>query len=99
MTTPIITIVGRTNVGKSTLLNRLAGKRQAVVVDSERITRDRVIASISWQEQEYTLVDTGGWQTKPESTLEGKIQLQVELGITQADAIIFLVDAILDSLI
>jgi len=93
MTTPIITIIGRTNVGKSTLLNRLAGKRQAVVVDSERITRDRVLASITWQGQELTLVDTGGWQTKPESTLEGKVQLQVELGITQADAIIFVVDA------
>jgi GTP-binding protein len=93
MTNPIITIVGRTNVGKSTLLNRLAGKRQAVVVDSERITRDRVLASISWQGQELTLIDTGGWQIKPESTLEGKVQLQVELGIAQADAIIFIVDA------
>jgi len=93
MTIPIITIVGRTNVGKSTLLNRLAGKRQAVVVDSERITRDRVIAPVLWQGREFILVDTGGWQTKPESTLESKVQLQVELGITQADAIIFVVDA------
>lgn len=93
MTNPIIAIVGRTNVGKSTLLNRLAGKRLAVVVDSERITRDRVLASISWQGQELTLIDTGGWQTKPESTLEEKVQLQVELAITQADAVIFIVDA------
>ena len=93
MSNPIITIVGRTNVGKSTLLNRLAGKRQAVVVDSERITRDRVLASISWQGQELTLIDTGGWQTKPESSLEEKVQLQLELAITQADAVIFIVDA------
>ena len=67
MTKPIVAIVGRTNVGKSTLLNRLAGKRLAVVADFPGTTRDRVFAPVTWQERELTVVDTGGWQTKPES--------------------------------
>ncbi len=93
MTNAIIAIVGRTNVGKSTLLNRLAGNRKAVVADSDGITRDRVIASILWQGQELTLIDTGGWQNKPASTLEEKVQQQVELAIAQADVIILMMDA------
>jgi len=90
---PIIAIVGRTNVGKSTLLNRLAGKRMAVVGDLPETTRDRVFASASWQGQELTVVDTGGWQIKPPTTLEQKVKQQAEAAITQADVIIFLVDA------
>ncbi len=93
MTKPIIAIVGRTNVGKSTLLNRLAGKRTAVVADLPGTTRDRVFASASWQGQELTLVDTGGWQSKPQSFLEQEITRQAEVAMSQADAIIFLVDA------
>jgi GTPase len=93
MTNAIVAIVGRTNVGKSTLLNRLAGKRKAVVADSDGITRDRILASILWQGQELTLVDTGGWQSKPKSTLEEKVQKQVELAIAQADVIILMMDA------
>jgi len=93
MTKPIIAIVGRTNVGKSTLLNRLAGRRLAVVGDLPGITRDRVFASSSWQGRELTLVDTGGWQMKPGSTLEQKIKQQAEAAIAQADVIIFVVDA------
>jgi len=91
-TKPIIAIVGRTNVGKSTLLNRLAGKRMAVVADSPGTTRDRVFASASWQGQELTIVDTGGWQPKPQSALEQKVRQQVEAAIAQANVIIFLVD-------
>ena len=93
MTRSIIAIVGRPNVGKSTLLNRLAGRRIAVVADLPGTTRDRVIASASWQGREFTLVDTGGWQTKPSSSLEQKVRQQVEAAIAQADAIIFLADA------
>ena len=93
MTRPIIAIVGRTNVGKSTLLNRLASKRLAVVGDLPGITRDRVFALASWQGRELTLVDTGGWQAKPQSTLEQKVKQQVEAAIAQAEGIIFLVDA------
>ena len=93
MTKPIIAIVGRTNVGKSTLLNRLAGKRLAVVADLPGTTRDRFFAPISWQERELTLIDTGGWQAKPSTVLEQKVVRQVEVALAQADAIIFLVDA------
>jgi GTP-binding protein len=93
MSRPIVAIVGRTNVGKSTLLNRLAGKRLAVVADLPGTTRDRVFAIVSWQEQELTVVDSGGWQTKPSTSLEQKVKQQVEAAIDQADAVIFLVDA------
>lgn len=94
MTRPIIAIVGRPNVGKSTLLNRLAGKRTAVVADLPGTTRDRVFAFVSWQGRNLTLVDTGGWQTQPSTSLEQKIRQQVEAAIAQANAIIFLADAI-----
>ncbi|MCK4221608.1 MAG: ribosome biogenesis GTPase Der, partial [Dehalococcoidia bacterium] len=93
MTRPIIAIVGRTNVGKSTLLNRLAGKRLAVVDDVAGITRDRVFASASWQSQELTLVDTAGWQVEAGSRLEQKVKQQVEIAVAQAEVIIFVVDA------
>ena len=93
MTRPIVAIVGRTNVGKSTLLNRLASRRIAVVADLPGTTRDRVFAFLSWQGRELTVVDTGGWQTKPTTSLEQKVKQQVEAAIAQADAVIFLVDA------
>jgi len=92
MTEPIIAIVGRTNVGKSTLLNRLVGKRLAVVGDLPGITRDRIFASSSWQGRDLTLVDTGGWQIKPQSTLEQKVKQQAAAAMAQADVIIFVVD-------
>jgi len=92
MTRPIVAIVGRTNVGKSTLLNRLAGRQVAVVADLPGTTRDRVFAFVSWQGQELTVVDTGGWQTNPQGSLEQKVKQQVEAAIAQADVIIFLVD-------
>ena len=93
MTRPIVAIVGRTNVGKSTLLNRLAGKRLAVVGDLPGVTRDRVFALASWKGQELTLVDTGGWHIRPQLVLDQKVMHQIEAAITQADVVIFLVDA------
>ncbi len=93
MTRAVVAIVGRTNVGKSTLLNRLAGRRIAVVADLPGTTRDRVFAFASWRGQELTLVDTGGWQTRPGSSLEEKVRQQVEAAVAQADVIIFVVDA------
>jgi len=93
MTRPIVAIVGRTNVGKSTLLNRLTGRRVAVVADLPGTTRDRVLASVSWQGREMTVIDTGGWQTKPSTPLEQKVKQQVEAAIAQADAIVFVGDA------
>jgi GTPase len=92
MSGSVVAIVGRTNVGKSTLLNRLAGKRIAVVADLPGTTRDRVFAFVSWQGRELTVVDTGGWQGKPSTVLERKVKQQVEAAIAQADAVIFLVD-------
>ncbi|MCJ7575831.1 MAG: ribosome biogenesis GTPase Der [Dehalococcoidia bacterium] len=92
MTGPIVAIVGRTNVGKSTLLNRLAGRQLAVVADLPGTTRDRVFAFVSWQGRELTVVDTGGWQAKPQGSLEQKVKQQLEVAIAQADAIILLVD-------
>jgi len=92
MTGPIVAIVGRPNVGKSTLLNRLARRRIAVVADLPGTTRDRIFAPVSWEGRDLTVVDTGGWQANPQSSLEQKIRYQVEAAIAGADAIIFLVD-------
>jgi len=92
MTAPIVAIVGRPNVGKSTLLNRLAGRRIAVVADLPGTTRDRIFAAVSWEGRDLTVVDTGGWQANPQSSLEQKVRYQVEAAIARADAIIFLVD-------
>jgi GTP-binding protein len=92
MIRPIVAIVGRTNVGKSTLLNRLAGRRIAVVADLPGTTRDRVFALVSWQGRELTVIDTGGWQAKPRGSLEQKVKQQVGAAIAQADVVIFLVD-------
>lgn len=89
---PVVVIVGRANVGKSALLNRLAGKRIAIIEDLPGTTRDRVFADVSWQGQEITLVDTGGLDPFPESPINQKVKDQVEIGIADADVIIFLVD-------
>jgi GTP-binding protein len=92
MNKPIVAIVGRQNVGKSTLLNRLAGKRIAIVADMPGTTRDRVFADIVWQDTSFTLVDTGGLEVQPSSTIALGVKEQVEAAIAEADVIIFLVD-------
>jgi len=89
---PIVAIVGRQNVGKSTLLNRVAGKPLAIVEDLPGTTRDRLFADVSWQGFEFTLVDTGGLELAPRSTIAQGIKEQVEAAIDEADAIVFLVD-------
>jgi GTP-binding protein len=93
MSKPIVAIVGRQNVGKSTLLNRLAGKRIAIVADMPGTTRDRVFADISWQDRSFTLVDTGGLEVQPSTTISLGVKEQVEAAITEADVIIFMVDS------
>ncbi len=89
---PVVAIVGRANVGKSTLFNRLAGGSVAIVEDLPGTTRDRVFAGVSWQGREVTLVDTGGLELKPRSSLAQKVKGQVEAAIIEADVIIFVVD-------
>jgi GTP-binding protein len=89
---PIVAIIGRQNVGKSTLLNRLAGKPIAIVADMPGTTRDRIFADISWQGVEFTLVDTGGLELRPQSSVARAVRGQVETAIAEADAIIFMVD-------
>ncbi len=92
MSKPIVAIVGRQNVGKSTLLNRLAGKRVAIVDDLPGTTRDRILANVSWPGNEFTIVDTGGLELRPDSNIAQGVNEQVKVAITEADAIIFLVD-------
>ncbi|MGD9117744.1 MAG: ribosome biogenesis GTPase Der [Dehalococcoidia bacterium] len=93
MSKPIVAVVGRQNVGKSTLLNRLAGKRIAIVADMPGTTRDRVFADIAWQDAGFTLVDTGGLEVQPSTTISLGVKEQVEAAIAEADVIIFLVDS------
>ncbi len=92
MSKPIVAIVGRQNVGKSTLLNRLAGKRIAIVGNMPGTTRDRIFADVSWQGASFTLVDTGGLEIRPRSSIARGVKGQVEVAIAEADVIIFLVD-------
>lgn len=93
MSKPIVAIVGRQNVGKSTLLNRVAGKPLAIVEDQPGTTRDRVIANASWAGVEFTVVDTAGLEIKDQSTLAQEVRGQVQAAISDADLILFLVDA------
>ena len=88
----VVAIVGQQNAGKSTLLNRLAGKPLAIVEDLPGTTRDRLFASISWQGTEFTMVDTGGLDLEPLSSIAHGVNEQIEVAIAEADIIIFLVN-------
>jgi len=88
----IVAIIGRQNVGKSTLLNRVAGKPLAIVEDLPGTTRDRIFANASWQGVEFIIVDTGGLELKPDSTIAQGVKAQAEGAITEADLIIFMVN-------
>lgn len=92
MSNPIVAIIGRQNVGKSTLLNRLAGRRIAITEDLPGTTRDRIFAPVSWRGSQFSVVDTGGLILQPLSTLAQEINEQVQAAIDDADIIIFLVD-------
>src|SRR3990172_6856536 len=94
MPKPMVAIVGRPNVGKSTLFNRLVGQRLSIVSDVPGTTRDRVSASLSWKDRAFTLVDTGGLEVMPSSDLWEKVKAQVEMALEEADAIIFLTDTV-----
>jgi len=89
---PIVAIVGRQNTGKSTLLNRVAGKPLAIVEDMPGTTRDRIFANVTWQGTEFTLVDTGGLELEINSTIAKGVNTQIEAAINEADVIIALMD-------
>jgi GTPase len=91
---PTVVIVGRPNVGKSTLFNRIIGRREAIVEEKPGVTRDRKGAPTDWQGVPFELVDTGGWQVKG-TDLDAKVSAQAESAIAQADAVLFVVDAVI----
>ncbi|WP_433270600.1 ribosome biogenesis GTPase Der [Actinosynnema sp. CS-041913] len=89
---PVLAVVGRPNVGKSTLVNRIIGRREAVVQDVPGVTRDRVAYDALWSGRKFTVVDTGGWE--PDATgMMASVAAQAELAMATADAIVFVVDA------
>ncbi len=88
----LVAIVGRPNVGKSTLFNRLTGTRHAIVSDEAGTTRDRQYGKCEWGKREFSLVDTGGWVVNSDDIFEEEIRKQVLLATQEADAILFLVD-------
>ena len=90
---PVVAVVGRPNVGKSTLFNRLAGERIAIVEDEPGTTRDRVYGEAEWNGRRFTVVDTGGIELEPGSTIEARVQDQARLAMTEADLVLFVVDA------
>jgi len=89
---PVLAVVGRPNVGKSTLVNRILGRREAVVEDKPGVTRDRVSYQAEWAGRRFTLVDTGGWEVDV-AGIESKVAEQAEVAISLADAVLFVVDA------
>lgn len=88
----LVAIVGRPNVGKSTLFNRLTQSRQAIVNEEAGTTRDRQYGKVEWLTKEFSLVDTGGWVVNSEDVFEEEINKQVKIAIEEADAILFVVD-------
>ena len=90
---PIVAIVGRPNVGKSTLFNKIAGHRVSIVKDTPGVTRDRIYAEAEWTGHEFTMIDTGGIEPKTDDLILGYMRQQAQLAIDTADAIIFVTDA------
>jgi GTPase len=89
---PVLAVVGRPNVGKSTLVNRILGRREAVVEDVPGVTRDRVPYDADWNGRRFTVVDTGGWDPDARGLAE-QVSLQAEIAVRLADAVLFVVDA------
>ena len=89
---PVLAVVGRPNVGKSTLVNRILGRREAVVEDRPGVTRDRVAYDAEWNGRRFTVVDTGGWETDAQG-LQARVKAQAEVAVAAADAVLLVVDA------
>jgi GTPase len=90
---PLVAIVGRPNVGKSTLFNRVIGTRTAIVEDRARTTRDRLYGDAEWNGRRFVLIDTGGLEVDTDDPIELRVQEQARLAISEADVIVFVVDA------
>ena len=88
---PTVAVVGRPNVGKSTLVNRMIGRRETIVEERSGVTRDRKILEADWQGRRFHLIDTGGWM-EAGNVLERKVSEQAELAVREADVILFVVD-------
>ena len=91
---PVLAVVGRPNVGKSTIFNRFVGKRQAIVEDRARTTRDRMYGEMEWNGRRFVIIDTGGLEVDTDDPIEIRVQEQARLAIREADVILFVVDAI-----
>lgn len=89
---PVVAVVGRPNVGKSTFFNKICGKRISIVDDTPGVTRDRIYADAEWSGHAFTLVDTGGLDPKSQDVFQNDIKKQAEIAIHEADVIVFLVD-------
>lgn len=94
MDKPLVAIVGRPNVGKSTLFNRVIGRRMAIVEDTPGITRDRIYAEAEWNGREFVMIDTGGILLNEDDPLKVQVTLQAQAALEEADVVIFMVDAI-----
>jgi GTP-binding protein len=93
-TTPMVAIIGRPNVGKSSLFNRILSRRHAIVSEVAGTTRDRLISSASWKGRNFLLVDTGGLEDDPEGHIPQRVQQQADMAMGAADVIVFLTDAV-----
>ena len=92
MNKPVVAIVGRPNVGKSTLFNTLAGQKISIVQDTPGVTRDRIYTDVSWLNREFTLIDTGGIEPESKDVILSQMRDQAQIAIDTADVIVFLVD-------
>ena len=89
---PIVAIVGRPNVGKSTLFNRLVGEKKAVVLDTPGVTRDRNFGDVEWNQRRFTVIDTGGFEPVTDDLILSKMRDQAMMAIEEADVVIFVTD-------
>ena len=92
MSKPVVAIVGRPNVGKSTLFNALAGEMISIVKDTPGVTRDRIYADVSWLDREFTMIDTGGIEPDSRDVILSQMREQAQIAIDTADVIIFITD-------
>ena len=94
MSKPVVAIVGRPNVGKSTLFNVLAGEMISIVKDTPGVTRDRIYADVSWLDQDFTLIDTGGIEPESSDIILSQMREQAQIAIDTADVVLMVIDAV-----